>query len=554
MTEIKEIFCMGHYNIMCFLDDVNVIKHFEYCNFSNTDKTFGWNKHVNQEINSFLDIDLSKNSGYFNLNGMLFWFLKVKNAMGDGSILYITEGTDNSRIYEEVFDCIPDAVQIFDKNGYLLFCNKASEKIEKTDRLNIIGKHLMDIYDLNEDYSTVLNTIKSQKSVVNRCDQFKAKNGEFITTMNTGKPLFIENNLVGAVGLAQDSSVFEQLKEGNDVFEKYLSERNIQNISNKKEYYKFKHYKFADLIGEDINFQESINLARHVAVRDCSVLIYGETGTGKELFAQSIHSASNRKDKEFVAINCAAIPENLIEGILFGTKKGSFTGSTDKIGLFEQADGGTLFLDEINSMNIHMQSKLLRVLQEKKIKRVGGLNDIYCDVRIISSTNEDPISAVSNNKIRNDLYYRISTVTINIPPLRERKEDIDILTQYFTKKLSWNYSKHDIEVSEEVVNIFRRYEWPGNIRELVHVLEYCFNTMSGDIIQAKHLPKYLSGDNSVSYKETISKRELKEIMDQYEKEVIGSILKRWNNNVTNAAAELGIMRQSLQYRIKKYNL
>ncbi|HVI40006.1 MAG TPA: sigma 54-interacting transcriptional regulator [Anaerovoracaceae bacterium] len=545
---------MSSSNIICFLDENNVVKHIEYCNFGSTDKTFAWNKYIGQEINRFLDIDLNKNSGHFNLKGDSFRFTKVKNAMGRGLILYITQGNDNSKIYEEVFDCIPDAVQIFDKNGYLLFCNKASEKIEKTNRLNVIGKHLMDIYDLNEDYSTVLNTIKSKEPVLNRCDHFKAKDGEFITTMNTGMPLFIDNTLIGAVGLAQDSSVIEQHKVGIDVFEKYLSEKNIQNISNKKNYYKFKYYKFDDLIGEDINFKEAIDLARNIAVRDCSVLIYGETGTGKELFAQSIHSASHRKDKEFVAINCAAIPENLIEGILFGTERGSFTGSTDKMGLFEQADGGTLFLDEINSMDIHMQSKLLRVLQEKRFKRVGGLKDIYCDVRIISSTNEEPIFAINNNKIRKDVYYRISTVTISIPPLRERIVDVDVLAKYFIDKLSGNYSKQVKGISAEALTIFKGYEWPGNVRELVHVLEYCFNTMTGDIIQAKHLPKYLRGDTHISSNETIRKKGLKDIMDHYEKEVIENTMKRHNNNVTNAADELGIMRQSLQYRIKKYNL
>lgn len=545
---------MGYYNVICFLDDKNIVKHFEYCNTSSTDITFAWNKYIGQDITTFLNVDLNNNSGYFTLNDLFFWYVKVNNAMGEGAILYITKGNDNSRIYEEVLDSMPDAVQIFDQNGYLLFCNKASEKIEKTNRLNIIGKHLMDIYDLNEDYSTILTTIKTQKPVINRCDHFKAKNGEFITTMNTGKPLFIENTLVGAVGLCQDSSVFELRKEGNEIFEKYISEKNIQNISTKKKYYKFKFYTFNDLIGEDVNYLESVSLARHVAERDCSVLIYGETGTGKELFAQSIHSASNRKDKEFVAINCAAIPESLIEGILFGTEKGSFTGSTDRMGLFEQADGGTLFLDEINSMDIHMQSKLLRVLQEKKFKRVGGLNDIYCDTRIISSTNEEPLLAVNNNKIRKDLFYRLSTVTITIPPLRERKGDIDLLAHYFNKKLSWNYSKQDTEVSDEVLSLFKRYDWPGNIRELLHVLEYCFNTMTGNIIQINHLPKYLCEDNRVAYKEPIPNMELKEIMDQYEKEVIRRVLKRCNNNVTNAADELGIMRQSLQYRIKKFNL
>lgn len=547
---------MISYDIICFLDDNNVVKHIEYRNLSDDmDKICIWNEYNGKEISSFLDIDLDKNSGYVNLKGMVFEFVKVKNAIGRGYILYITKGADNSRIYEEAFDCISEGIQIFDQNGYLLYCNKASEKIEKTNRSNIVGKHLLDIYNLNEDYSTILNTIKRKTPVLHRCDHFKNKNGELITTINSGYPLFVEETLIGAVGLVQDTAVAEQHQISAAILEKFLSEsENIQNIKKKKKYYAFKYYQFDDLIGEDENFREAIQLARNISERDCSVLIYGETGTGKELFAQSIHSASHRKDKEFVAINCAAIPENLIEGILFGTEKGSFTGSTDKMGLFEQAEGGTLFLDEINSMDLHMQSKLLRVLQESKFRRVGGLKDIKCDVRVISSTNEEPFFAIDNNKIRKDVYYRISTVTINIPPLRERREDINILVRYFIEKLSRHYSKQVIGVSEEVINKFKVYEWPGNVRELVHVIEYCFNTMTGDTIQVGHLPKYLRGDNDLNSKEVAQTGLLRDIMEQYEKEVIRNTMKRHKNNVTKAAEELGIMRQSLQYRLKKYNI
>ena len=475
--------------------------------------------------------------------------------MGSGFILYITKGVDDSKIFMEALDCISEGVQVYDQNGYLLFCNKFSEKIEKINRVNIIGKHLLDIYDVKKGYSTMLNTIKSKEPVVNRCDHFKNKNGQVIITMNSGYPLFAENKLIGAVGLVQDALVYEQYQEKSVIFEKFLSGNISDKSKNKKEScYGFKYYKFEDLIGQDENFLESIRLAQNISKRDCSILIYGETGTGKELFAQSIHSNSLRKNNEFIAINCSALPENLIEGILFGTEKGSFTGSTDRMGLLEQAHGGTLFLDEINSMDIHVQSKLLRVLQENKFRRVGGLKDIECDVRIISSTNEEPKYCIENKKIRKDIFYRISTVTINIPSLRVRKKDISILVQYFIGKLSRIYSMRVKIISNDVMNIFEQYDWPGNVRELEHVIEHCLNIMTDDIIEVEHLPVYLKNDDNKSKNEDFSPKLLKDLIEESEKEIIINTLKRCNNNITRAAEELGLMRQSLQYRIKKYKL
>lgn len=547
---------MVSYDIICFLDHNSVVKHIEYLGTSgNNDKVSVLNECIGKEVGSFFDIDFDQNKGHINWRGMVLRYTKTENVMGTGYILYITEVTDKSSIYEAALDCVSEGIQVYDRTGHLLFCNKFNEKIEKMNRENIIGKHLIDIYELKEEFSTVLNTIKSKMPVINRCDNFKNKNSELITTMNSGYPLFIEDSLIGVAVIVQDTAVFEQYHLKMDSFDKFLSQGDKDKYNRKrKNFYALKYYNFDDLIGEDENFIEAIQLSRNIADRDCSVLIYGETGTGKELFAQSIHSDSKRKNKEFVAVNCAAIPENLIEGILFGTEKGSFTGSSDRIGLFEQAEGGTLFLDEINSMNVHMQSKLLRVLQEKKFRRVGGLKDIECDVRIISSTNEEPFSLIENNKMRKDLYYRISTVTINIPPLRNRKNDIDILVQYFIEKLSKHYSKQLNGISPEVILKFKEYDWPGNVRELLHNIEYSFNTINGDIINVQDLPKYMQKQKRTNSKDVLHLRTLEQIMGQYEKEVIKNTLKQHKNNITKAADQLGLKRQSLQYRIKKYKL
>lgn len=547
---------MISYDIICFLDANNVVKYVEYWGESGSnDKVSLWQEYIGKDINSFLDIDLNKNKGYVNWRGMLLRYNKTENIMGTGYILHIRDADDKSKIYEAALDNVSEGIQIFDKNGYLLFANKYNEKIEKMNILNCIGKHLLDIYELNEEFSTILNTIKTKSPTINRCDHFKNKNGKVITTMNSGYPLFLGDDLIGAIGLVQDKSVLGQYNLKNSIFEKFLSDgENASSIDKKKNYYSIKYYCFDDLIGEEENFVEAIRLSRNIADSDCSVLIYGETGTGKELFAQSIHSSSKRKNKNFVAINCAAIPESLIEGILFGTEKGSFTGSSDRVGLFQQAEGGTLFLDEINSMSPQMQSKLLRVLQEKKFRKVGGLKDIESDVRIISSTNEEPFSLIENNKMRRDLYYRISTVTVNIPPLRDRKNDIDLLVKYFIEKLSRQYGKQVKGVLPEVILRFKEYQWPGNVRELLHSIEYAFNTMVTDTISVGELPKYIQKHESRKCKESLQLRTLEQIMGQYEKEVIKSTLKKHKNNITKAANQLGVKRQSLQYRIKKYEL
>ncbi|ADK16334.1 MULTISPECIES: sigma-54 interaction domain-containing protein [Clostridium] len=543
-------------DIMLFIDNDNVLRHVKFGDLTRTDKRiYILKKYIGNEITSFLDVDLKIDSGYIKWGELFLRYFKTENFTGKGYILYITQAESDEDLYRAAFDCLSEGMQIYDKNAHLVFCNKFNEKIEKMDRRNIIGKHLLDIYSLEEDYSTILNTMKKGEAIVDRCDNFKNNKGEIISTMNSGYPLFLGSNLIGAVGLVQDVSVFQKYREKAAIFKNFIdTKKSNKYLKSPKKYYALKYYNFDDIIGKDENFLEAINLACNVAERDCSVLIYGETGTGKELFAQSIHSASKRKYKEFIAVNCAAIPENLVEGILFGTEKGAFTGSYDKKGLFEQAEGGTLFLDEINSMSLQMQSKLLRVLQEKSFRRVGGSKDIESNVRIISSTNEKPFSLIKNGKMRSDLYYRISTITINIPPLRERKKDIELLAQLFMKKLCRNYSKNINVMSDEVIKVFKEYDWPGNVRELQHCIEYIFNTITEDTIYISDLPQYMKKKANRDCKKGLQHKTLEQILNEYEREVIKTALRKNKNNVTNTAKYLGMKRQSLQYRMKKYGL
>ena len=275
------------------------------------------------------------------------------------------------------------------------------------------------------------------------------------------------------------------------------------------------------------------------------MLIYGETGTGKELFAQSIHYEGIRKDGPFIAQNCAAIPETLLEGILFGTEKGGFTGAIQRKGIFEQANGGTLLLDEINSMSNELQAKLLRVLQEGYIRRIGGVKDIPIDVKIIATTNEEPLESIKNGTLRKDLYYRLNVIYINIPPLRERKEDILVLSNHFIDKYNFILGKNIHGIEDEVLQCFYRHSWLGNVRELENAIEAAMNYVP-------HGRRYLKKEDFISCSniidnekkfETIvldTKKHLPDYLEEVEKKVIEKKLEDNNYNISQTAKELGI--------------
>ena len=298
---------------------------------------------------------------------------------------------------------------------------------------------------------------------------------------------------------------------------------------------------------------------RHVARNNSTVLIMGETGTGKELVAQSLHTCSDRADKPFISQNCAAIPANLLEGIFFGTEKGSYTGAETRKGLFELADGGTLFLDEINSMELSMQAKLLKVLEEKKARRLGGYREIPFNVRIICAMNEDPAEVMRAGRLREDLYYRIGVVKLRIPPLRERRGDIMVLAEHFIEKYNQEMGMHIHGISELTKNAFLNYEWRGNIRELKNTIESAFNTAQNGIITMKDIPELVqvSTENDMfKTPNTISvptAGSLKEMMDEYEKQIIFETLKR-SKTMAEAAGKLKISRQNLRYKMKCYQL
>lgn len=322
-------------------------------------------------------------------------------------------------------------------------------------------------------------------------------------------------------------------------------------------------YTIDDIVTSSMQMEMIKKRIAMIAGTDSSVLVCGETGTGKELVAQSIHTSSSRKNKRFISQNCASIPENLMESILFGTVKGSYTGAENRPGLFEMAAGGTLFLDEINSMEISMQAKLLKAIEEKQITRVGGLSPIPIDVKIVSAVNKPPMECIRDGKLREDLFYRLSVVQLLLPPLRERKSDLFFLVNHFIGQYNQKMHRKILGIDEEVENLFRSYHWPGNVRELKNIIEGAFNVTDSAFIQLRDLPEYLL---STSWAETSFKQDgamlpnlddpdfsMEKTLADFEISIIEKALTQ-TRTMSDAARKLKISKQALNYKMNKYDL
>lgn len=320
-----------------------------------------------------------------------------------------------------------------------------------------------------------------------------------------------------------------------------------------------KKYKFKNIIGDSKEIQKLFETVEKVADTDSTILILGESGTGKELFAKAIHYNSRRQVGPFITVNCAAIPSELLESELFGHEKGAFTHAIrTRIGRFELANGGTIFLDEIGDMSLSLQSKLLRVLEERQFERIGGLNPIRTDIRIIAATHHDLKKAVEEGKFREDLYYRLNVIPIEIPPLRERKTDIPLLVNHFLKQFSNDINRSIPEVDQEVMNRLSQYHWPGNVRELENVIERMVTLSSGDTITLQNLPEMLRHNpvekHSLTYEIPEGGISFDEVIHEFEKKLIIQALnkKGWIKN--KAAQFLNLNRTTLVEKMKRKNI
>jgi two-component system NtrC family response regulator len=311
-------------------------------------------------------------------------------------------------------------------------------------------------------------------------------------------------------------------------------------------------YRFDSIVGNSEKLREVLDMAGRVAASDATVLITGESGTGKELLAKGVHYNSLRADGPFVAVNCAAIPENLIESELFGHVKGSFTGAIrDKEGKFELADGGTLFLDEIGDLRIDLQAKILRALQERHVDRVGGVAPIPVDVRVIAATNKDIERSVKEGSFREDLYYRLSVIPLRMPPLRERKDDILLLVDHFVKKFN---PSRDVSVTREALDVLTAYGWPGNVRELENAIERASVLKRGNTITPDELPDKLRKEKTSVENIILNLPDEGISLEDLEKKLIIRALERHKGNQTRAAEYLDITRPTLIYRMEKYGI
>lgn len=483
-----------------------------------------------------------------------------KINLGDSKLItfYIRDITQQAkeeerlRCLDAAIDSVSDGVIACDSRGHVVVYNKQISQAEGMDKSEVLGKHYFDIWGLSPEDSYFLSVYKTGKPRLNETWNFNTKTGKEINYLHSTYPVIKDGKTVGVYCLSKNVSQIRKLLVKTIELQEKLSPS-----EKGKTYNNGTRYSFKDIIGESEAIKATIKEAIKAAQGLAPVMVYGETGTGKELFVQSIHNASLNNNEPFIAINCAAIPETLLESTLFGTVKGAFTGAEDTKGLFEQAGKGTLFLDEINSMPQALQAKLLRVIQEKTVRRLGANEETPVFCRVISSTNIDPWQCVHNRTIRQDLYYRLTGIYLRIPPLRERKGDIECLAKYFLNRYSRIYGKGHIKLSKELIELFEKHSWPGNVRELEYVIEGSVSMLDSEncILTAQHLPSHLRAkDNQGMEHIDLDGKNLVEKLESIEKRLIFDALNENNWNISHTSNYLGIKRQTLQYKINKFNI
>lgn len=444
-----------------------------------------------------------------------------------------------------ILDGLNDAVILVDKNSRIIYANKAYADILGIDVQKLLDRFLSEI----EPEAKILGVLKTEESVVGKIINIKSL-GSLIMANIT--PIKFREKLVGAISVFSDITKITNIAnelERMKIINKLLAQemKSDQRLPES----------FKGIVGNSVVLRKQLTLAAKIASVESSVLILGESGTGKELLAKAIHEASSRKNGPFVVVNCAAIPDNLLESELFGYDEGAFTGAKKggKIGKFEQAHGGTLFLDEIGDMPLIMQTKLLRILQDKELNKVGGVNSIKVDFRLLTATNKNLSEMVEQNKFREDLFYRINVFTIKIPPLRERRIDIFNLIEYYKRFYEQTYNKQ-INISSECLKILLNYNWPGNIRELKNVVEHIV-VMTNNIVTLDNLPEYLKAPDLNEKTEKVDTTVLKPLyskMKDVEKTTILDALIQADNNKTKAMKLLGISRRTFYKKLKELNI
>lgn len=441
---------------------------------------------------------------------------------------------------KKILEASHDLICFVDENRKISYVNPAYEKHFNVSDQHLSGKDLKEISPEGLRMK-VFNSKNKMENIL-----YQKGNLDIVSTV---EPIFIENSFKGVISIS---------KPVNEM--KYLMKK-LEQSEQELDYYKYEFKRhsaleahFSNIIGASGSLKECLLIAEKASKTTSTVLIRGESGTGKELIAKSIYNNSDRKDKPFVRVNCAAIPENLLESELFGYEKGAFTGAgKSKPGKFDMADSGTIFLDEIGDMPKSMQVKLLRVLQEREFERIGGLETHTVDVRIIAATNRNLEEMLASGEFREDLYYRLNVISISLPPLRNRKEDISLLTEHFIFKIANRLNKQIKGIEKECISYLQEYNWPGNVRELENVIERAINMCDGSIITAKDLPIYIT--NAASSGGSLINMVNGELapMEEYEREIIEMALKKYKS-YNQAGKVLGLTHRTVSLKCKKWGI
>jgi len=454
----------------------------------------------------------------------------------------VNELQEKIRFYETVLDNIYNGVMITDPEGKIIFFSKTYGNFLGIDPKETIGKQCTEVIE-NTRMDIVANTgvpeidhphrIMGQDMVVQRIPI--KMNGQVIAVY--GQVMFKDVRDVQT--LAKKLNFLESKVE--------FYEKELESLRSSK-------YTINHIVGKSESIVELKRLALKAAKTNAPVLLLGESGTGKELFAHAIHYASERRPYPFIRLNCAAIPKDLLESELFGYEPGAFTGAGSKVkpGKFELAHRGSIFLDEISDLPLEMQPKLLRVLEEKEMERLGGTRLTKCDFRLIAATQENLEKCVEEGKFRKDLYYRLNVIPIQIPSLRERKEDIPVIAEHLIQILNKDLGTNVTKISLEVLNILENYEWPGNVRELSNILERILYSIDADTIQIHHLPIFIQSMSPSSTK--LQPTLLKRLREDMEKEALIHAIRISKDNKNRAAKLLGIHRTALYKKMKKLNI
>ncbi|SMC33539.1 sigma-54 interaction domain-containing protein [Sporomusa malonica] len=470
----------------------------------------------------------------------------------------LEELSSENQLLHEIIDSISEGVYAANKDGTILIYNRAFERIEATKRQNMLGKKDTDVYSLPPlENLQRMAVLQSKKPLLEQYMTYHLYTGKKVDIVYNSYPFFENGELTAVYSINRDiPSISELLTKVMNSFGQNKSKNRPNGTS----------FSLDDIVGISPSIKQAINQARRIAPTASTVMIYGETGTGKELFAQGIHNASPYSSRPFIAVNCAAIPETLMESLLMGTVKGAFSGAIDAPGLCEQAENGTLFLDEINSLSIQLQAKLLRLLQDKRVRRLGDKTERTINCRIISATNQNLYEAASNGSFRDDLLYRLTPVVLHIPPLRQRPEDIPVLSKEFISRFNDQLNLNIKQISPDLLELLSLYKWPGNVRELEHVIESAMSIVENTATEVilEDLPTFLvkrmlsnlsaNKSNNTSAAETPTSKLLVEYLRQCETDLIQNTLKMTNGNVSDSAKQLGVSRQDLHYRLRKLGI